>query len=247
MPAYESEAIILLTYKLGEADRLVSFFSRNQGRMRGVARGARRTKSKFGSTLERLSYVRIWYFEKPTFDLVRISQCELVESFMDVFGDYESGVALSLICEISEIVLPEREALDAPFRLMLVVARKIKETRKPDVPLAYFSLWTAKLAGWLPRLDACVNCGRALAGAPGYLAPLAEGVTCAACRVGSARQVPAAVLQFGREMQGEKLEQTEARSVPALTVKELTAILLDWIEFHAEKRLVSRRVWEGKL
>ena len=247
MPAYESEAIILLTYKLGEADRLVSFFSRNQGRMRGVARGARRTKSKFGSTLERLSYVRIWYFEKETLDLVRISQCELIESFMDVFGDYESGVALSMMCEISEIVLPEREALDAPFRLMLVTARQIKETRKPEVPLAYFCLWTAKLAGWLPRMDVCVNCGRSLTGGPGYLAPLAEGVTCAQCRVGSGRQVPWALLLLGRDMQGEKLEQLMARNVPALAVRELTGILLDWIEFHAEKRLVSRKVWEQRL
>ena len=215
--------------------------------MRGVAPAARRPKSKFGSTLERMSYIRIWYFEKETRDLVRISQTELIESFVDVFSDYESGVALSLLCEISENVLPEREALDAPFRLLLVVAREIKKTRKPEVPLAYFCLWSAKLAGWLPSLSACVNCGKALGGGPGYFAPLAEGLTCAQCRVGGARQVPAAVLELGRMMQSEKLEKVVERGAPPLVARELTAILLDWIEFHAEKRLVSRRIWEQRI
>ena len=64
MPAHESEAIILQTYPLGEADRLVSFFTRSMGRVRGVASGARKTKSKFGSTLERLSYIKVWFYEK---------------------------------------------------------------------------------------------------------------------------------------------------------------------------------------
>ena len=70
MPLHESEAIILQSYALGEADRIVSFLSRNSGRMRGVAKAAKRTKSKFGSTLERLSYIRIWYFERERRDLV---------------------------------------------------------------------------------------------------------------------------------------------------------------------------------
>ena len=75
MPARETEAIILKTFPLGEADRLVSFFGRSSGRMRGVASGARRMKNRYGSTLEVLSHVQLWYVEKETRDLVRIQQC----------------------------------------------------------------------------------------------------------------------------------------------------------------------------
>ena len=85
MPLHESEAIILRSYPLAEADRLVSFLSRSMGRVRGVAAGARRPKSRFGSTLERLSYVSIWYYERETRDLVRINQCEIIESFLERF------------------------------------------------------------------------------------------------------------------------------------------------------------------
>ena len=99
MPLHESEAIVLRSYPLGEADRLVSFLSRTMGRVRGVAAGARKTKSRFGSTLERLSHVRIWYYERETRELVRISQCEMIESFLDAFRDYASSVALALFSE----------------------------------------------------------------------------------------------------------------------------------------------------
>src|ERR1700691_2696284 len=159
MPLHESEAIVLQSYPLGEADRLVSFLSRTIGRVRGVASGARRPKSRFGSTLEKLSHVRIWFFERETRELVRINQVEMIESFMDAFKDYASSVALALFSEITETVLPDREIADANFRLLLLAAQTVKRTHKTEIPLAYFALWTVKLGGWLPSIDHCTRCG----------------------------------------------------------------------------------------
>src|SRR3984885_5565784 len=158
MPLHESEAIVLQRYTLGESDRLISFLSRSMGRVRGVAAGARRPKSRFGSTLERLSHVRIWNYERETRELVRKNQCEIIHSFLDSLGDYASSVALALLSEVTETVLPDREAADANFRLLLLVAQEVKRTRKPEIPLAYFALWTVKLGGWLPALDVCGRC-----------------------------------------------------------------------------------------
>src|SRR3984893_2676890 len=138
MPVHESEAIILQSYPLGEADRIVSFFSRGAGRLRGVAKGARRTKSRFGSTLERLSHIRIWYFERETRDLVRINQCELIESFLDVQSDYQAGIVLALVSEVTEAVLGEREAADAQFRLVLLTAKAVRQHGPSPAVLAYF-------------------------------------------------------------------------------------------------------------
>src|SRR5271154_2142401 len=183
MPLHESEAIVLQRYTLGEGDRLISFFSRAMGRVRGVAAGARKPKSRFGSTLERLSHIRIWFFERESRDLVRINQCEMIESFFDAFRDYASSVALTLFSEITELVLPEREASDANFRLLLLSAQAVKRTSKPEIPLAYFALWTVKLGGWLPALDRCAICGKAVAeDAPAYFAPSASAVACGKCR-----------------------------------------------------------------
>src|SRR6202521_992981 len=142
MPLKESEAIVLRTFPLGEGDRLVSFLDRQHGRMRGVAKGARLPKSRFGSTLELLSHIRIWYFERETRDLVRINQCELIDSFLDVqSSDYQSGVCLALISEVTEAILGEREAADPQFRLVLLAARAVRKHGASPGGLAYFCLW----------------------------------------------------------------------------------------------------------
>ena len=160
MPARETEAIILKTFPLGEADRLVSFFGRASGRMRGVAAGARRLKNRYGSTLELLSHVQIWYVERETRDLVRIQQTELLESFHKAQSDYSLSTGLALVSEIAELVLPEHETSEAMFRLILLTAREVVRRGSSTLPLSYFAFWTVRLAGWLPRFDAC-EIGRA--------------------------------------------------------------------------------------
>src|ERR1700682_4525420 len=138
MPVHESEVLILRSFPLGEGDRLVSFLSRSEGRIRGVASGARRPKSRFGSTLEPFSYIRIWFYERETRDLVRINQCELIESFMDVQSDFAAASALALTSEVTEAVLAEKEPADANFRLLLLAARAMKGRVRTDLVLAYF-------------------------------------------------------------------------------------------------------------
>jgi DNA repair protein RecO (recombination protein O) len=246
MPAYESEAIILQSYPLGEADRLVSFLSRSMGRVRGVASGARRTKSRFGSTLQRLSHIHIWFYEKPNRELVRISQCDLVESFLEVFSDYGSGVALAILSEVTETVLPDHEPADANFRLLLLTAQMIKRTGKSELPLAYFSLWTVRLGGWLPPLDACARCGRKLdPGDAAYFSPSASAISCNKCRKPGMRTLSPTVLAAARRILTERLDKLTEEMISPRTARDLTDVMLDLIEHQIDRKLKSRELLES--
>ena len=250
MPLHESEAIVLQSYPLGEADRLVSFLSRTMGRLRGVAAGARRPKSRFGSTLERLSHVRVWFFERETRELVRINQCEIIESFLDAFRDYASSVALSLFSEITQAVLPDKEASDASFRLLLLCAQTVKRTGKAEPSLAYFALWTVKLGGWLPPLDICSRCGgplpaRGEPNQPGYFSSHSEAIVCANCRRPGMRTISPAALAAARRMLGERLDRLGGNSVPSRVAGEVTEIMLDVIEHQIDRKLTSRQLLES--
>jgi len=246
MPLRESEAIVLQSYPLGEADRLVSFLSRNEGRMRGVAAGARRTKSRFGSTLERLSHIRIWFFERETRDLVRINQCEMIESFLDAFRDYPSSVALALFTEVTEAVLPEHEASDANFRLLLLVTQNLKRSLKAELPLAYFALWTVKLGGWLPSLGACARCGAALGeDAAGYFSLGSFAITCARCRKPGMRMISPGALSAARKMLAERLDHLDVKSIPPAAAREVTEVMLDVLERQIDRKLASREMLES--
>ena len=242
MPARETEAIILRGYPLGEADRLVSFLSRLSGKMRGVAAGARRLKNRFGATLETLSYVRMWYHERETRELVRIQQCELIESFLEAQQDYQLNRGLAMISETTEAVLPEREASDAVLRLALMTARAIAQEKRIDLPLAYFAFWMVRLGGWLPPLDRCAQCGKAFGSQASFHGPFHAGFFCVSCR----QSGMAAFLPEGRALTErfavEKLADLKGLKSANGSLLELREAMLDQIEYHVEKPLATRKI-----
>jgi DNA repair protein RecO (recombination protein O) len=244
MPARETEAIILKTFPLGEADRLVSFLGRSSGRLRGVASGARRIKNRYGSTLEVLSHVQLWYVEKETRDLVRIQQCELLESFNKSQSDYGLSTGLAMISEIAERVLPEQEVADSMFRLLLLSAREVERRGSWQLPLAYFAFWTVRLGGWLPPLDRCSICGTDFAEHPAFHFSQAAGPLCADCRKPGTRPLSQRAREMAGLFAGRKPEQIEVPPDAIGALAELREASFSWIECHTERNLQTREFLE---
>jgi len=130
MPARDSESLILRTYPFREADLVVSFVSRDQGKLRGIARAARRPKSRWGSGLERLSHVQLHYFLRENQELARLDRCELLDPPVFLKADYATSVALDFLAEVTDKLLPEHEPNDPYFRLLLLVLDEIREGLK---------------------------------------------------------------------------------------------------------------------
>jgi DNA repair protein RecO (recombination protein O) len=154
MPARVSESYVLRTYPFREADLIVSFFTRDQGKLRGVARRARKPKSSFGSGLERLSLINLSYSQKETRELVNLNSCDLLQSQFDLLTDFDASVALDYIAEVSEHMLPPHEPNERFFRLLVVVLSYM-HARAPGAiwtAITYFSLWATRLSGFLPEL-----------------------------------------------------------------------------------------------
>src|ERR1700692_888482 len=175
MALMESEAIVLRTYPLREADLLVTMFTRVEGKVRAVARSAKKSKRRFGGALEPLTYVRAFYDVKEGQDLARLDACEVLESPMASEVSYARAVALGHIAELLDELLPDHEANDAIFRLTLSVLHVLTV---PEVwmPVTYFELWLTRLVGFLPELTECTVCGRALNGTRAYFHALGAGL-----------------------------------------------------------------------
>ncbi|HEY4360882.1 MAG TPA: DNA repair protein RecO [Bryobacteraceae bacterium] len=147
MPARVSETFVLRTYPFREADLIVSFLTRDQGKLRGVARRARRPKSPFGSGLERLSHVRMAYFERESSDLANLSGCELIESQFRLQSDYGRGVALDFFTEVAEQLLPPHEPNEKFFRLLASALEYLHADGEMWTAVTYVSLWSVRLMG----------------------------------------------------------------------------------------------------
>ena len=243
MPLRETEAIVLRTYRLAEADKIASLFTRQMGRLRAVATGARRTKSRYGAALEPLSYVRVLIFEREHRELLRMNSAELIESFFDMQKDYRLQLAAQVIAEVAERMIPEREVNERLFRLLLAVLRSLKLSGEVSRPLLYFDYWLLRLAGFLPDLEHCHNCARALGERGGFYGPGSEGLLCESCRTGITGQrislSPAVRAGCQRPLERWFTEET----APA-GCREARRFFEDLIETHAERKLVTRTIME---
>jgi len=247
MPLYTTEAIILRTYKLGEADRIVVFLTRDRGKRRGVAQGARRWRSRFGGALEPLTRVEVAYFEKESRELVSLNYAEPLSSPLwsvraDALG--HTGYFAELIDECAL----EGDADDRLYRLASSVVDALA-AGVPVEPLArYFEYWLLRLQGVYPTQLACHACGRELgrdASGAAVLLPGERTYRCAACAgAEAARGVSlsgeaVAFLRASARVGPDRI----ARAVPSpRALRELEAVHRALIAAHLEKDLKSARV-----
>ena len=182
MALQTSDSIILKTYTLGEADRIVAFFTRDYGKLRGVANGARKMKNRFGASLEPLAHSRIQFFEKENRDLVRIQSADLLDSPMKLFEDYDRAVCAGRLIELTDRFLPEKEPHDAVFRLVRMTVKALEQGCPIDFAACYFEVWMLRLAGVFPDLFVCSVCSKQLPlEDTRFLAPGLQAVICSDC------------------------------------------------------------------
>jgi len=182
MPLHQSDSIILKTYPLGEADRIVVFFSRDFGKVRGVANGARRMKNRFGATLEPLAHSRLMFFEKENRELVRIQSAELLDSPMGLFADYDRAVFAAELVELLDKFLPDHQPHDAVYRLARMTLEAIEQGCPLSAAACYFEVWMLRLAGMFPDLFMCSVCMRQIeTGEDRHLAVGLQAVICSSC------------------------------------------------------------------
>jgi len=180
MPRNQTEAIVLRTDSIGELDKLVVFFTRRRGLLKGVAKGARKSRKRFGSSLEQMSHVKVFYYEKEHRELVTVSECDLIESFFEIQIDPDMFYTLSYFAELIENSLPSRSDDDVLFRLTLRILQAFKHGGDREFLSAYFETWFLKLSGFLPDFQKCKRCYKEL-NSGGWLAPKKDGVYCDQC------------------------------------------------------------------
>jgi DNA repair protein RecO (recombination protein O) len=255
MPARVSEAIVLQTYPFKESDLVVSFLTRDQGKLRGVAKRARRPKSNFGAGLERLSHVRMSYFQPETRELVNLDSCELIRSQFGLLGDYGAAVALDYFAEISEQLLPAGEPNERYFRLLVAVLAHLQSGGEGSVwrAVTYFSLWAARLAGILPELHVCLACGNWLdnpeAREPAFFSRHRPGLYCSHCRrseeLGRTWELSLASRDIAEEMLHTPVGELSPGGWRRETAADLRQFLVRQIEHHIERRLVTAPALEA--
>jgi DNA repair protein RecO (recombination protein O) len=185
MNAVTTEAIVLRSYNLAEADRIVLCFTREAGLIRGVAKGARRMKSRFGAGLEPFTVVRLEFREKENRELVTITGVEIIRSHFDLAAQVECSEALSYMGELVGEFAPPHEANEKLFRMVAACLEALSAAPATSKTiLRYFEIWILRLAGSFPDVTSCAVCGSALTATQPVYLDFESAVRCANCSRG---------------------------------------------------------------
>ena len=241
MPLYTADALILRTYKLGEADRIVVFLTADRGKRRGVANGARRPKSKFAGGLEPLTCGRVSYFERERRDLVRLQYVEPTCSPLKRPTE-ETLAYVSYFAELIDEWTLEADPADALFRL----GSSVVEATTDGVPVErlarYFEYWLLRLQGVYPTTTTCSRCGVTLSDGA-QMVPAAGTLECAGCK-SSEHGVGLSAEALGFLQTAKTITPGQLGDVALSTqgVRQLASVHRLLIKAHLDKELKSAKV-----
>ena len=241
MPPFASDALVLRSYKLGETSKIVVLLTRERGKLRAVARGARGKRSRYQSALEPLSEVRASIYGRQGTELYRLGSCELLRSaFLAGSRGLDNALSFSYYAELLDAFSPEGQAEDDVYRLAASVIRAAEDGRPAALLSRYLEAWVLKLHGLYPSTSRCASCGRPLADGELRYHAAAHGFVCAACG-------PASGPFLNRASRGvlESMFRTAPAELPPASLPELRpleAFHHQLIGRHLERDLRSFRV-----
>lgn len=234
MTLYRDQAVVLRTQKLGEADRIVTMLSRRHGKVRAVAKGVRRTKSRWGGRLEPFVHVDVQNYQGRELDVV--TQAEIVDPFDAMMGDYERYTSGTAMLEATDRLTEEREPSLRLYLLLVGALRSLDAGEHPSsLVLDAFLLRALSISGYEPSLHACARCGSE--GPHRWFAVPAGGVVCTACHPpGSVTPGQPAITLMAALLGGD---WPGADIADARTRRESSGLVSAFAEYHLDRRLRS--------
>jgi DNA repair protein RecO (recombination protein O) len=266
---HHGEAIVLRTWPFHEADLLVSLFTRDQGKVKGVARHAMKSRKRFGGALEPATQVLAHYTERPRQDLVRLDSFEILWSPLTAPIETLRLAGLQLVTEVLEEAMPDQAPEDNIYRLAVTVLTSLNSgnsgwpildrrtsagrvgseaanhpqattpSQQIYLPITYFCLWMNRLMGWMPELGHCAACGLDLRSQTVYWSPTADGVTCHDDRRPNSRALSAVSVAESQRIARTPLADLLTEPWPPTRSADLRIFAIALLERHLERRLRS--------
>jgi DNA repair protein RecO (recombination protein O) len=240
--SYRASAVVLNSIDYGESDRILTFYTLEQGKLSGIAKGARRSRKRFVGNLDPLSHINIGYFHSDKSDLVRIEDATLIDAFSILKTDIDRLSDGCYLLELTSELTREGQVLPAAYH-SLVAFLKLLEAGAGQEALRFFEVKLLEQSGYLPHLTGCLSCKATGENERLYFSSAKGGLVCRACSSGITGLIPvspgtASLLVMAARLEPEKLGRLKPG--PAF-LEESERLLYDFIKFQLGKELKTRR------
>jgi DNA repair protein RecO (recombination protein O) len=240
MPTYQADAVVLRRLDYGEADRILTLLTREYGKLGAIAKGARRSKARMGSSLDLFSHATMMLAKGRNLDVV--AQVERRGDARHISGDLQRTAYASLVTEVVDKVLEDRHPVDEVFDLVVLTLERLNmPERSSRADSAWFLMRILELLGYQPQLDDCAGCGRALVEADAWFSPLLGGMVCAGCAEQRQAGSPVSVngLKVLRLMASGDQALYDRLKLSIALLSEIENALETQLEYHLDRRLKS--------
>ncbi len=245
MSLYKSKGIVLRSYKLGEADKIIVIFSSWHGKIKAVAKGIRRTKSKFGSRLEPFTYVDLLLYKGRELDI--ITQAEIITSFKEIRGDLDKVKHGFVMLELIDKVGQEREQSQESFSLLLNSLEVLKTANNNYTLILIMSeLGLMSVIGFRPHLQGCVSCNRSILLKTNVFSLRLGGFLCADCRAEDPGSLVLSeeTIRILSKMFEMPLVSWQGYDISPKVNAELLKLTERYVAYHLDRSLKSSRLLE---
>jgi len=235
---YRASAVVIRQRNLGEADRIVTLFTEERGKLSAVAKGARRPRSKLAAALQLFSHSRVQLAAGRSLEI--ITQAQPVDLFYHLREDMQRYAHASYIAELTDALTEEGDGDPAIFALLLETLRGLDRAADPATVARAFELKLLSRLGYGPEVMTCVSCGTELEAGPAGFSPAQGGVVCARClrEAGAAPLAPEALAAM-RELMGRPMEEIAARRLSRKAKEELERVMRAFVDYRLERPLRS--------
>ena len=250
MGLVETEGVILKTYSLAEADKIVVLLTQYEGLVRGVAKGAKRLKSRFGGGLEPFSIINISYFQKEERELVSIGQVELIKSYFEAAGDPRFLQKFSYLAELLLEFAPPHDPNERLYRMARVCLETAAGNPQSLESIGlYFELWILKIGGYLPDWRRCDNCKREVVEHEPVSIKFNFQIICQQCQKSKSNQIitPEQRALFFKAQRISPIKFAELGNLQIVEVREVSSVLRRLISNIIGKETIEEKILTATL
>ncbi len=245
----ETEALVLRSYNLAEADKIVVCLTRSSGLVRAVAKGSRKLKNRFGAALEPFTIVNLTYYQKENQELASLSSAEIVRSHFNLFRDSDILIGLAYLGDLVVEFSPPHQTNDNLYRMIVACLGAIAaHPQDLHLVLRYFEIWILRLEGFLPDLRRCADCGRSLTDEGSIVLSRELGLLCASCAQGMGEVLSrrAYAQLCATQVQSPQVFVQESRGLSAVVQTELAELLRRMIGRVLERQPRIQLAFNGR-
>ncbi|MGD0275983.1 MAG: DNA repair protein RecO [Syntrophales bacterium] len=241
----KTKAIVLRTINYGDSDRIVTFYTRDFGKLTGIAKGARQSRKRFANALEPISCLQLLFYRKSRDTMAIIETCDMVCHFDKIRDNLDKILQASYILDLTNHFTIEDKKGESLFDLLDAFLAAIDICKPTDSLARFFELRLLKLMGYEPVLDRCIKCKKVVENGGHYLFSVHDGgLTCLSCYPPSGDSLPISVGTIRTLLMGSNLElsQMDRLGLPVSVVEESCKVLHAFISHLLGRELKSLRV-----